>query len=145
MTTGLCGPYNAFVIKKVKACIGSMTGVCVVLLTNPKRPDPSRWHDCAMCVPTCSTYSRYHVELVLHNFPQKLHHNSLGPYHRPQRAGHCPKALHCGPQGCASTDYPNAAGARWEMRGTKCFGVQWVFRIFSVIQGHSTLTSLTSG
>ena len=34
--------------------------------------------------------------------------------------------------------------ARWEMRGTKCFGMQWVFRIFSVIQGHSTLTSLTS-
>ena len=31
-TTGLCGPYNAFVIKKVKACIGCMSGVSMLSL-----------------------------------------------------------------------------------------------------------------
>ena len=85
---GLCGPYNAFVIKKVKAR-----------------------KFCAGAVPSHLIRCRFSVKKYLSKWESDVLIGVIaGPYHGPQRAGHCPKALYCGPQGCAGTDHPHAAG-----------------------------------
>ena len=77
---------------------------------------------------------------------KNLHSHCLGPYHRPQRAGHCPKALHCGPQGVCKHWLPECS--RSAVGNERC-EMPWIFwksfgSFRSFVATHSTLTCLTS-